>query len=95
MHSLKARHLRCGDNRTLESGSFVSHTPLRNTARAKTITGPPPYSAARAAEFPAARKDQRLEVTSEDNGAGFPFSGAFTLEELELMLLGRSAFAGG
>jgi signal transduction histidine kinase len=36
----------------------------------------------------ATRKDNNLEVTIEDNGAGFPFSGAFTLEELDLMRLG-------
>jgi signal transduction histidine kinase len=29
-----------------------------------------------------------LEITVEDNGAGFPFSGSFTLEELELLRLG-------
>jgi signal transduction histidine kinase len=29
-----------------------------------------------------------VEITVEDNGAGFPFSGSFTLEELELLRLG-------
>lgn len=29
-----------------------------------------------------------LEITLEDNGAGFPFSGSFTLEELELLRIG-------
>ncbi len=46
------------------------------------------HSGASRLAISAARKDQRLEVTIEDNGAGFPFSGAFTLEELELMRLG-------
>jgi signal transduction histidine kinase len=35
-----------------------------------------------------ARRDQRLEISVEDNGGGFPFSGAFSLEELELLRLG-------
>jgi signal transduction histidine kinase len=35
-----------------------------------------------------ARRDQRLEFSVEDNGGGFPFCGAFTLEELELLRLG-------
>ncbi len=36
----------------------------------------------------ASLADQRLQVTVEDNGAGFPFSGKFTLDELELLRLG-------
>jgi signal transduction histidine kinase len=35
-----------------------------------------------------ARREQRLEMIVEDNGGGFPFCGAFTLEELELLRLG-------
>jgi signal transduction histidine kinase len=34
------------------------------------------------------QKGQRLEMKAEDNGGGFPFSGAYTLEELELMRMG-------
>ena len=34
------------------------------------------------------RSDQSLEVNIEDNGGGFPFSGAFSLEELELLRVG-------
>ena len=30
----------------------------------------------------------RLELSIEDNGTGFPFSGAYTLEELELLRTG-------
>lgn len=33
-------------------------------------------------------RDQRIELKAEDNGSGFPFSGAFTLDELELLRLG-------
>lgn len=36
----------------------------------------------------ASLADQRLQVTVEDNGSGFPFSGRFTLDELELLRLG-------
>ncbi len=32
--------------------------------------------------------DEKLEVTVEDNGKGFPFSGSYTLDELELLRLG-------
>lgn len=34
------------------------------------------------------RKDDKLEVTVEDNGSGLPFSGTFSLDELELLRLG-------
>ncbi len=34
------------------------------------------------------KRDQRLEISAEDNGGGFPFSGSFNLEELELLRLG-------
>jgi len=36
----------------------------------------------------ATRKEDRLEVVVEDNGSGLPFSGTFSLEELELLHLG-------
>ncbi len=32
--------------------------------------------------------DHRIEIKAEDNGAGFPFSGSFHLDELELLRLG-------
>jgi len=34
------------------------------------------------------KQGQKLELRAEDNGGGFPFSGAFTLEELELLRAG-------
>lgn len=34
------------------------------------------------------KRDQKLEISAEDNGGGFPFSGSFNLEELELLRLG-------
>jgi len=38
-----------------------------------------------------AREDQHLRITIEDNGEGFPFTGAFSLEELELLRLGPTS----
>jgi signal transduction histidine kinase len=32
--------------------------------------------------------DHKVEIKAEDNGSGFPFSGAFNLDELELLRLG-------
>jgi signal transduction histidine kinase len=32
--------------------------------------------------------DHRIEIKAEDNGSGFPFSGTFNLDELELLRLG-------
>ncbi|HVO99948.1 MAG TPA: sensor histidine kinase [Bryobacteraceae bacterium] len=34
------------------------------------------------------KRDQRIEISAEDNGGGFPFSGSFNLDELELLRLG-------
>ncbi len=34
------------------------------------------------------QKGRKLELKAADNGGGFPFSGSFTLEELELMRMG-------
>lgn len=34
------------------------------------------------------RNERALEIAIEDNGAGFPFSGAYSLDELELLRLG-------
>ena len=33
-------------------------------------------------------RDGHLEILAEDNGSGFPFSGSFTLDELELLRMG-------
>lgn len=38
-----------------------------------------------------ARADQNLRISVEDNGEGFPFTGTFSLEELELLRLGPSS----
>jgi signal transduction histidine kinase len=38
-----------------------------------------------------ARADHQLQISVEDNGGGFPFTGAFSLEELELLRLGPTS----
>src|SRR5579863_1274047 len=46
------------------------------------------HSGASRVALSVGQRGPRLEVKAEDNGGGFPFSGAFTLEELELMRMG-------
>ena len=41
-----------------------------------------------AVSMPASGLSHKLEVKAEDNGGGFPFSGSYTLEELELLRMG-------
>lgn len=36
-------------------------------------------------------RDHRIEIRAEDNGSGFPFSGTFNLDELELLRLGPAS----
>jgi signal transduction histidine kinase len=54
----------------------------------ETLNNIQKHSGATRVAVAAARVDRGLEVTVEDNGAGFPFSGRFKLEELELLRLG-------
>jgi signal transduction histidine kinase len=49
------------------------------------------HSGATRAAVSVARADQHLQITVEDNGEGFPFTGAFSLEELELLRLGPTS----
>jgi signal transduction histidine kinase len=46
------------------------------------------HSAATRVAVSIAKSDRALEIGIEDNGAGFPFSGKYTLDELELLRLG-------
>jgi len=46
------------------------------------------HSSATRVAVSIAKNDTELEITVEDNGAGFPFSGRYTLDELELLRLG-------
>ncbi len=54
----------------------------------ETLNNIQKHSGATRVAVSVARVDQELEVTVEDNGAGFPFSGRFSLDELELLRLG-------
>jgi len=49
------------------------------------------HSGATRVAIAAARRDGRIEIGIQDNGGGFPFTGSFTLEELELLRLGPSS----
>ena len=49
------------------------------------------HSGATRVAVSAARRDHRLEVKIEDNGCGFPFSGVFRLDEMELLRLGPAS----
>jgi len=46
------------------------------------------HSAATRVAVSIAKSDSALEIGIEDNGGGFPFSGKYTLDELELLRLG-------
>jgi signal transduction histidine kinase len=49
------------------------------------------HSGASRVAITVGKRGQRLEVKAEDNGGGFPFSGAFSLEELELLRMGPAS----
>jgi signal transduction histidine kinase len=46
------------------------------------------HSGATEVSLRARRRGRNVEITVEDNGAGFPFAGAFTLDELEALRIG-------
>jgi signal transduction histidine kinase len=46
------------------------------------------HSSATRVAVSIAKSDKALEIAIEDNGAGFPFSGKYSLDELELLRLG-------
>src|SRR5712692_4679607 len=46
------------------------------------------HSSASRVAVSIAKSDNALEISVEDNGAGFPFSGKYNLDELELLRLG-------
>lgn len=54
----------------------------------ETLNNIQKHSGATRVAVSAARGAQRLEVIVEDNGSGFPFSGKFSLEELDQLRLG-------
>lgn len=46
------------------------------------------HSGASRVAISISKLDQTLEISVEDNGGGFPFSGSYTLDEMELLRLG-------
>ncbi len=54
----------------------------------ETLNNIQKHSGATRVAVTAGRVNQKLEVKVEDNGAGFPFTGRFTLEELDALRLG-------
>lgn len=57
----------------------------------ETLNNVQKHSGATRVALNASRRDHTLEIVVEDNGAGFPFSGSFGLEELELLRLGPAS----
>jgi signal transduction histidine kinase len=49
------------------------------------------HSGATRVAISVSRTGQDLEISVEDNGGGFPFTGSFSLEELELLRLGPTS----
>jgi signal transduction histidine kinase len=49
------------------------------------------HSGASRVAVSVALRNRKIEVKAEDNGGGFPFSGAFNLDELELMRMGPAS----
>ena len=49
------------------------------------------HSSATRVAISVARVEQDLKISVEDNGEGFPFTGSFSLEELELLRLGPAS----
>jgi signal transduction histidine kinase len=57
----------------------------------ETLNNVHKHSGATRVALNASHADHSLQIVVEDNGGGFPFSGSFDLEELELMRLGPSS----
>jgi signal transduction histidine kinase len=54
----------------------------------ETLNNVQKHSGATRLALSVGMREQKIEIKSEDNGSGFQFSGAFSLEELELLRLG-------
>jgi signal transduction histidine kinase len=54
----------------------------------ETLNNIQKHSGASRVAISVSKRGQRLEVKAEDNGGGFPFSGSFSLDELELLRMG-------
>ena len=105
--SLSASLSRMVDSFQRDAGIFATFTRggVSRSVRDGAGAGDPADRARDAQQYPEAfrrdargrdggRVNQRLSISVEDNGAGFPFSGKFTLDELERCGWGRSASSG-
>ena len=54
----------------------------------ETLNNVHKHSGASRVAISVGKRGEKLEVKAEDNGGGYPFSGAFTLDELELLRMG-------
>ncbi len=54
----------------------------------ETLTNIQKHSGATRIALSVSATDSKIEISAEDNGGGFPFSGSFNLDELELLRLG-------
>jgi signal transduction histidine kinase len=82
-----------GISATFSSGDF--HDPAETEVSLEllqivreTLNNVQKHSGASRIAISASIQDRRLEISAEDNGSGFPFSGSFNLDELELLRLG-------
>jgi len=57
----------------------------------ETLNNIQKHSGASRVAITVGKRGERLEVEAEDNGGGFPFSGTFTLDELELLRMGPAS----
>ncbi|MEQ1886120.1 MAG: sensor histidine kinase [Bryobacteraceae bacterium] len=54
----------------------------------ETLNNVHKHSGASRVALSVGKRGEKLEVKAEDNGGGYPFSGAFTLDELEMLRMG-------
>ncbi len=77
------------------SGSSNLHDPAETEVSLEllqivreTLNNIQKHSGATRLALSVGMNDRRIEIQAEDNGSGFPFSGKFSLDELELLRLG-------
>jgi len=82
-----------GISATFSSGDFFDPAEIEVSLELlqivrETLNNVQKHSGATRIAITASIHDRRLEIATEDNGSGFPFSGSFNLDELELLRLG-------
>jgi len=85
-----------GISATFMSGDF--HDPAETEVSLEllqivreTLNNVQKHSAATRVAVSASIYDHSLEILAEDNGSGFPFSGSFNLDELDLLRMGPAS----